>query len=180
MALCAQVEGTRADVFAVSPIALQSRCKRMPNEPIPTYGHSWPSPPECSSEIGDRQSEKKRWNCDGRAICNATHSIDAGHGVRRHRGVSDGSDRARPLWWSHSARTELFFADVWTWKVFVLIISGDMIFHYWLLKLSICQKVGQLLKCDRIHMWYNLYLTMHMLNIQFNDYWIIWLFKSFS
>jgi len=34
------VEGTRGEIFASSPIALQSRCKRVPNEPIPTYGHS--------------------------------------------------------------------------------------------------------------------------------------------
>jgi len=26
----------------VDPYALQSRCKRVHNEPIPTYGHSWP------------------------------------------------------------------------------------------------------------------------------------------
>jgi len=44
-------------------------------------------------------------------MCNATRGIDAGRGVIRHRGVSDGSDGARPLWRSHSARTEMFFAD---------------------------------------------------------------------
>jgi len=111
IAFCAQVEGTRGVVFAASPIALQSRCKRVPNEPIPTYGHSWPSPPECSFKIGDRQSEKKRWNSDRRAICNVTCGIKAARGVIRHRGVSDGSDRARRLWRSHTARTEIFFAD---------------------------------------------------------------------
>ena len=36
------VEGTRGEISAASPIALQSRCWRVPNEPIPTYGHSWP------------------------------------------------------------------------------------------------------------------------------------------
>jgi len=36
------VEGTRGEIFAASPIALQSQGKRVPNEPIPTYGHSWP------------------------------------------------------------------------------------------------------------------------------------------
>jgi len=112
IAFCAQVEGTRGEVFAVSPIALHSRCKRMSNEPIPTYGHSWPATPECSFIIGDRQCEKTRWNCDGRAICNATSGIDLEPVVSRHRGVSDGSDGARPLWRSHSARTELFCADV--------------------------------------------------------------------
>jgi hypothetical protein len=111
IAFCAQVEGTRGVVFAVSPITLQSRCKRVPNETISTYGQSWPSPPECSFKIGDQQSEKKRWSSDRRAICNATRGIKAAHGVIRHRGVSDGSDGARLLWQSHSAQTELFFAD---------------------------------------------------------------------
>jgi len=111
IAFCAQVEGTLGVVFAASPIALQSRWKRVPNEPIPTYGHSWPSPPECLFKIGDRQSEKKWWNSDRSAIYNVTRDNMAARGVIRHRGVSDGSDGARPLWRSHSARTEIFFAD---------------------------------------------------------------------
>jgi len=37
--------------------------------------------------------------------------IGAGRGVICRRGVSDGSEGARPLRRSHSARTELFFAD---------------------------------------------------------------------
>jgi len=37
---------------------------------------------------------------------------DAGHRVICPRGVSDGSDGARPLWRSHSALTEMFFANV--------------------------------------------------------------------
>jgi len=40
---------------------------------------------------------KKRRNRDRTAMCNATRGIDAGCGVIRHRGVSDGSDGARPL-----------------------------------------------------------------------------------
>jgi len=68
--------------------------------------------PECLSKIGDRQSEKKRRNSDWRVICNVTRGIDAGRVVIRHRGVSDGSDGPRPLWQSHSVRTEMFFADV--------------------------------------------------------------------
>jgi len=111
IAFCGQVEGMRGVVFAASPIALQSRCKLVPSEPIPMYGHSWPSPPECSFKIGDRQSEKKRWNSDQRAICNATPGIEAAHGVIHHWGVSDGSDGARPLWRGHSCRTEIFFPD---------------------------------------------------------------------
>jgi len=67
---------------------------------------------EWSFKIGDRQNAKRQWNTDRRAIYNVTHCIDAGRWVFRHRGVSDGSDGARPLWWSHSARTEYFFADV--------------------------------------------------------------------
>ena len=41
-ALCVQVEGTQGQIFAASPMALQSRCKRVPNETIPMYCHSWP------------------------------------------------------------------------------------------------------------------------------------------
>jgi len=55
---------------------------------------------------------KKQRNCDQRAMCNMTRGIDARRGVICQRGVSDGSDGARPLRRSHSARTELFFADV--------------------------------------------------------------------
>jgi len=53
--------------------------------------------PECLFTIGDRQSEKKRRNGNQRAICDATRGLDAGRGVVRHRGFSDGSDGARPL-----------------------------------------------------------------------------------
>jgi len=73
---------------------------------------------ECVFRI-DRQSEKKRRNGDRRAICYATLGVDAWRGVIRHRGVSDHSDGGRPLWRSHSARTEMFFADgaLGTWIV---------------------------------------------------------------
>jgi len=67
--------------------------------------------PEWSFKIGDRQNAKRQWNSDRRAIYNATRCFDAGRGVIRHRGVSDGSYGARPVWRSHSARTEYFFAD---------------------------------------------------------------------
>jgi len=43
-AFCGQVDRTRGEIFAASPIEFQSRSKRVPNEPIPTYGHSWPLP----------------------------------------------------------------------------------------------------------------------------------------
>ena len=112
IAFCTLVEGTHGVVFAASPIALQFRCKRVPNEPIPRYGYSWLSTPECSFKIGDRQSEKKRWNSDRRAICNVMRGIEAGCGAIHHRVVSDSSEGAHPLWRSHSAQTEIFFADV--------------------------------------------------------------------
>ena len=67
--------------------------------------------PECLFKIGDSQREKKWRNGDRRAICNVTRGIDARHWVIRHRGVSAGSDGARPLWRSHPARTEMSFAD---------------------------------------------------------------------
>jgi len=41
--------------------------------------------------------------------------IEAGRGVIHHRGVSEDSDGARPLRWSHSSRMEIFFADVRFW-----------------------------------------------------------------
>jgi len=68
--------------------------------------------PECLFKIGDRQGEKKWWNGDWWAICNAMRGIDTWRRVIRHRGVSDGLDRARPLWRSHSAWTEMCSADV--------------------------------------------------------------------
>jgi len=80
--------------------------------------------PECSFKIGDQHSEKTLQNCPWRLICNATHGIDAEHGVIRHPGVSDCSDGAHPLIHSHSARTEMFFADVvWTFQGRVLSLS---------------------------------------------------------
>jgi len=51
---CAQVEGTGGEMFPVSPIALQSRCNSVPNEPIPTFGHSWPQ----------QQSVRMKWKTD--------------------------------------------------------------------------------------------------------------------
>ena len=55
------VEGTRGEIFASSPIALQSRCKHVPNELFPTYGHSWPQRGSVCSKLetdrGRRNSE---------------------------------------------------------------------------------------------------------------------------
>jgi len=67
--------------------------------------------PDCLFKIRDWQREKKRRNNNRRSICNATRGIEAGLGVIRLRGVSDVSDGAPPLRRSHSAWTEMFFAD---------------------------------------------------------------------
>jgi len=93
-----------------------THCNAIPMQVCTQWTHSdvWsqlPTTPQCLFKIGDRQSEKKRRHGDRRAICDATRGLDAGHGVIRHRGVSDGSDGARRLWRSHSAWTEMFFAD---------------------------------------------------------------------
>jgi hypothetical protein len=96
-AFCVQVEGTRGEVFALPPIALQFRYKRVPNDPIQPYAHSWPSTRESLVKIGDRQSEKTQYKCDERAICNTTRAIDARRGVSRIRNVYDGSDGPHPL-----------------------------------------------------------------------------------
>jgi hypothetical protein len=94
IAFCAQVEGTRGEIFATSPIAFQMHaCTQWTHSDV--WSQLAPTP-ECLFKIGDRQSEKNRWNSDWRAICNATRGIETGCGVIRHRGVSDGSDGAIP------------------------------------------------------------------------------------
>ena len=42
IAFCAQVEGMQGEIISTSHIALECRRNGVPNEPIPTYGHSWP------------------------------------------------------------------------------------------------------------------------------------------
>jgi len=42
IAFCAQVEGTRGEILAASPLVWQFRSKHVPNEPNPKYGYSWP------------------------------------------------------------------------------------------------------------------------------------------
>jgi hypothetical protein len=67
IAFCAQVEGTRGEIFATSPIALQSRCMRVPNEPIPMYGHSWPQRQSvCLKFETDRASRTRKTAIGGR------------------------------------------------------------------------------------------------------------------
>jgi len=95
MLLELNVEGTRGEIFAASPIAIPMQtCTPL------THSDVWShlaTTPACLFTIGARQSRKKRRNGDRRAICNTTRGIDAGRGVIRHLGVSDGSDGARPL-----------------------------------------------------------------------------------
>jgi len=66
------IEGTRGQIFAASPVALQSRSKRVPNEPIPTYGHSWPQ----------RQSVCLKYETD-RARRNGETAIGGQYATRR-------------------------------------------------------------------------------------------------
>jgi len=71
MLLELNVEGTRGQIFAASPIALPFLCKRVPNEPIPTYGHSWPQ----------RQSASLKWETD-RARRNGETAIGGRYATR--------------------------------------------------------------------------------------------------
>ena len=72
IAFCAPVEGTQGEIFTASPIALQSRCKRVPNEPIPRYGHSWPQ----------RPSDRLKWET-GRQQRNGETAIGERYTTRR-------------------------------------------------------------------------------------------------
>ena len=61
------VEGTRGEIFAASPTVLQSRCKRLPNEPIPTYSHRWPQRQTvCSKSETDRERRNGETAIGGR------------------------------------------------------------------------------------------------------------------
>jgi len=141
VAFWAQVEGTWRDIFAASPIPLPSCviskencivgagrrnmrrdfCSFTHRIAIPMkVGTQWThcdvwgqsaTTPEWSIKIGNRHKEKKSWNSDQRVIWNATRWISAGWGDICPQGVSNGFDGARALQQSHSARTELFFAD---------------------------------------------------------------------
>jgi len=113
----------------------------------------------------DRQSEKKRRNGDQRAICYATCGNAAGREVIRHGGVSDGSDGARPLWRSHSTRTEMFFADDARCPILELCVNGAlMIFGraFWIFT-GLCNGIYPLFIIGRLYRqkcsWqYRLYL----------------------
>lgn len=41
IAFSAQVDRSREPISEASRIAFRSRCNQVPNEPDPTYGHSW-------------------------------------------------------------------------------------------------------------------------------------------
>jgi len=58
-ALCAQVEGKQGDIVTASPIPLQSRCKCVPKQPIPTYVHSCP---QCQSILLKLETHRARRN----------------------------------------------------------------------------------------------------------------------
>jgi len=53
----ADVEWTWGEILTASPIALQSRCKCVLNEPIVTYGHSWP---QCQSVCLKQETNRGR------------------------------------------------------------------------------------------------------------------------
>ena len=61
VAFCTQVEGTQGDIFSASRIALQSWFKRVPNEPIPTFGHSWPPRQIVCAKL---ETDRTRRNCE--------------------------------------------------------------------------------------------------------------------
>jgi len=100
IALVALIDGTQGEIIAESPIALQSRYKRIPNEPFPMYGHSCP---QRQSDRLKEETDKTRRNSE---------TAIRGRGVIRHQCISHGSDGAHPLRQSDSGRTELYFADV--------------------------------------------------------------------
>jgi hypothetical protein len=56
-----KVEGISEEINAVSPIVLQFQSKHIPNEPIPTDGHSWPQCHrvrlEDETDIGSENAE---------------------------------------------------------------------------------------------------------------------------
>jgi hypothetical protein len=56
-AFCVQVEGMGEEIFSMSPIALQSRCKCVANEPNLMYGHSWPQ--HNSVDLNRRMTEQE-------------------------------------------------------------------------------------------------------------------------
>jgi len=57
LALCLQVDGMWGEMFTALPIALQSRCKHVPNEHIPTCGYSWP---QCQCVWSEFDTDKAR------------------------------------------------------------------------------------------------------------------------
>ena len=91
--------------------------------------------PQCLVTIEYRRSEKKWWNSDWRAIWNQTRGFGARRGVICHRGVSDGFDWVSPLWRSHSAQTEMLFADEFK-------IIKSMLWYYILLLPNIMYTVA--------------------------------------
>jgi len=156
------VEGMWWEIFAASPIAIPMQvCTQL------TYSEvcsPLATTPECFFKIGDWQGEKKRRNGIRRAISSAMRTIDTGPEVIRHRGVSDRSDGAPPLWRSHHARTEMFFADdkmgvgcmvIWYGYFMLLMFLAALQFStdtiMYLQQLSQCCQRS--LRCKLIHFW---------------------------
>ena len=111
------VEANRGQIFAASPIALQSRFKRVPNEPILTYGHCCPQRQSvclksetnragrhCKTAIGGRYATRRVVLMPGAELFATGVSLTA-LTERIH------SDGAIPSGRSHSPWTEMIFAD---------------------------------------------------------------------
>ena len=93
---CTQVEGMRGEIFAASPIALYSQCKGVPNGPIPTYGDIWPQLQIAHLKYRiDKVKRNSETALRGRYAMQGIVLMPGR--VISQRGISDGSDRARPL-----------------------------------------------------------------------------------
>jgi len=147
IAFCAQLEGTRGEIFTTSPIAFQSQCKRVPNEPIPTYGNSWP------------QWQSVRWQWETGGVRRNGETAIGGWSATRHVVLRLGAK------WSATgvslmALTELIHSDgaiPSAWKYFLLIyIPQDIplfvtIFLTFSTTASHCSK-NTLARCDSIQL----------------------------
>jgi len=111
--LCARRRNPRRDLHSVThriAIPMQA-CTQLTDSDV---WSELAKTPEWSLKIGDQQNVKNCWNSDQRVIRNVTHWVDARRGVIRHRGVSDGSNGARPLWRSPFGGKAKYYADGWT------------------------------------------------------------------
>ena len=90
--------------------------------------------PECLFKIEDRPTEMTHWHCDGRAMCNAMHGINAGSRVCPHRDVSNYSNGVHPLWRSDSA-----WADICLLRCQLEFLAeprcNDLLTYWWIPKI---------------------------------------------